>query len=327
MGLNSKSYDVSVIVPVYNAEKYVKQCLDSLVAQTLKNLEIIVINDGSTDNSLKILNYYASTYDNVKLINQKNHGLYYTRKIGLNNAIGEYIGWVDADDFVDKNMFSILYKLAKSENSDMAYCEYNFFPKKSNTKEYWFRKFNGRKDVDFVERNSQPWNKIVKKSLLVKLNIGEMFESCFDEAYIKVLINCKNPIYSNKKLYYYRITENSMSSTYDDVNHYYSFINASINLKREMNELCKKSKYWNDYFEYRIIYYSILSMIVAANAGEKSAFYKIKNALYEKHNKYRHNRHIKHILTTNFSKLKCYVMIYIIPINYSVTRAICKCVF
>lgn len=324
---NEYKYKVSVIVPVYNTKKYLRKCLDSLVTQTLKNIEIILINDGSTDGSLDILKEYDLKYKNIKLYSQSNHGLYYARKIGLKKANGEYVGWVDSDDFVDKNMFFTLYNLAKSKTADVAYCNYYFYPQKSNTKEVWFRKFKGEKDVNFVERNSQPWNKIVKTELLNKLNIGNIFEECFDEAYIKVLINCSNPVYTNKKLYYYRITDNSMSSNYINLPHYLSFITASENLKKNMDALCSKNSYWNAYFNYRIIYYSLLSLIIAANADNKQEFYRQREVLKEKFPHFRQNMHLKTILSTNFSRLKYFVITYIVPLNYTVTKTICKCIF
>lgn len=94
---------ISVIVPVFNAEKYLKMCLNSLVSQTLKNIEIICIDDGSTDNSLAILDKFKSKDNRIKIIKQKNYGVSMARNNGISEAQGEYIGFVDADDWVDKD--------------------------------------------------------------------------------------------------------------------------------------------------------------------------------------------------------------------------------
>lgn len=322
-----KKYKVSVIVPVYNAEKYLRKCLNSLLSQTLADIEIIVINDGSTDKSLHILQEYTQRYNNITLISQANHGLYYSRKIGLQHVHGDFIGWVDADDFVDSNMYKELYDLAIKSNADVSYCNYNFYPKKPKTKEYWFRPFKGEKNVDFIERNSQPWNKIVKKTLLDKLNIGDLFQTCFDEAYIKVLLYCQKPVYTEKKLYYYRVTNNSMSSSYTNISHYISFINASKKLKLEMLDLCKKSSYWNDYFNYRVIYYMLLSILVSANAESKKSFHEQKKALFKEYPEYYKNIHIKNILVKNFGRIKYIFISQIIPMNYWASKNICKLVF
>ena len=85
---------ISVIVPVYNVEKYLSECLDSIINQTLKDIEIICVNDGSTDNSLSILKEYASKDNRIKIIDKENEGLGYTRKVGLDNATGDYILFV-----------------------------------------------------------------------------------------------------------------------------------------------------------------------------------------------------------------------------------------
>ena len=96
---------LSVIIPVYNVEPYLEQCLDSVINQTYKNLEIICINDGSTDNSLKILEKYQKKDNRIKLINQKNKGLSEARNAGLDVAKGEYIAFVDSDDYLELNAY------------------------------------------------------------------------------------------------------------------------------------------------------------------------------------------------------------------------------
>ncbi|RAI11984.1 MAG: glycosyltransferase family 2 protein [Candidatus Melainabacteria bacterium] len=111
---------VSVIVPVYNVEKYLRECLESLVNQTLKDIEIICINDGSEDSSLEILNEYASKDSRFVIINQENSGQSVARNKGFDVAKGEYIGFVDSDDWVDLNFFENLYSEAVKNNSDIA---------------------------------------------------------------------------------------------------------------------------------------------------------------------------------------------------------------
>lgn len=112
---------VSVIVPVYNVEPYLHRCLDSLVNQTIKDIEIICINDCSPDNSLDILKKYAEKYERVKIIDfEKNQGVSVARNSGMMIAKGEYIGFVDPDDYVDLDYYEKLYKLAKEKNADIA---------------------------------------------------------------------------------------------------------------------------------------------------------------------------------------------------------------
>ena len=111
---------VSIIVPVYNTEEYLQKCLDSLTNQTLKNIEIICVNDGSTDNSLKILQDNAIKDDRIKIINQENKKQGAARNAGMQVATGEYIGFVDSDDWVDLDFYEKLYIAAKKHNFDIA---------------------------------------------------------------------------------------------------------------------------------------------------------------------------------------------------------------
>ena len=107
---------VSVIVPVYNVEDYLARCLDSLVNQTLKEIEIIVVNDGSPDNSQKIIDKYAKKYLNIKAYKKENGGLSDARNYGIKKANGEYIAFIDSDDFVTTDMYEKMYQKAKTGN-------------------------------------------------------------------------------------------------------------------------------------------------------------------------------------------------------------------
>ena len=100
---------VSVIIPVYNTAPYLRQCLDSVCKQTLQNIEIICINDGSTDNSAEILQQYEEKDSRVCVITQENKGIAVARNIGLQYARGQYIGFVDSDDWIEPNMFALAY--------------------------------------------------------------------------------------------------------------------------------------------------------------------------------------------------------------------------
>lgn len=113
---------VSVIVPVYNVEKYLSKCIDSIINQTLSNIEIILVNDGSTDNSGKIIDEYAKKDSRIKVIHKKNGGQGSARNAGLDIAKGEYIGFVDSDDWIDSNMYEKLYINAKEKSLDISIC-------------------------------------------------------------------------------------------------------------------------------------------------------------------------------------------------------------
>ena len=123
---------VSIVLPIYNAEPYLRECLDSCIHQTLEDIEIICVNDGSTDNSLKIIKEYADKDIRIRYIDKPNAGYGQTMNCGMALASGEYIGIVEPDDFIKLDMYETLYKKAKSENFDIVKSDYCTFDKKSS---------------------------------------------------------------------------------------------------------------------------------------------------------------------------------------------------
>ena len=113
---------ISVIVPVYNVEKYVGRCITSNINQSYTNLEIIVVNDGSTDNSLSVCESYAAKDNRIKLITQENRGLSGARNTGLRHYTGEYVTFVDSDDWIHRNMVEYLYNALIRHKSEMSLC-------------------------------------------------------------------------------------------------------------------------------------------------------------------------------------------------------------
>lgn len=123
---------ISVIVPVYNVEYYLDRCLTSLVNQTYSNMEIILIDDGSKDNSGMICDNWKEKDNRIVVIHKKNAGLGYARNSGLEICKGEYICFVDSDDFVSANMIQTMYDAIKKENADTCYCSFNIYSNKKN---------------------------------------------------------------------------------------------------------------------------------------------------------------------------------------------------
>ena len=115
---------VSVIVPVYNMERYLRKCLESLICQTLKDIEIIVVNDGSADASAQIIAEYALRDGRIRVVDRKNGGLSMARNSGMGVATGEYIGFVDADDWVEKDMFARMYEAGSRHSAEIVVCDY-----------------------------------------------------------------------------------------------------------------------------------------------------------------------------------------------------------
>lgn len=269
---------LSIIIPVYNAGKYLRECLSSVVKQKLPNFEVICINDGSTDESLDILQEFASKYEFIKIINKKNGGVISARILGYDNASGEYIGWVDADDFVDTEMFSILYENAIKDDADVSYCNYNFYPNEVINKQKWYKDYEGNVNWKFIMNNTIQWNKIVKKELLDHLNITELFETVGEGCYGLVLINAKKIVSIDKPLYNYRVGHSSLSSNFKNVNWYKKVVDRSFNMLNyvEKNEY---SSEWCDYYRYRYLYYNLILMISSAYSGDKKTYISSKKII------------------------------------------------
>ena len=126
---------ISVIIPIYNVENYIEECLDSVINQTLKDIEIICVNDGSTDGTLNILERYAKKDNRIKLINQKNSGLSASRNVGLDHATGEYVCFLDSDDYFELESFEELYNIASEKKLDFVFFKLINFDDETKVKE------------------------------------------------------------------------------------------------------------------------------------------------------------------------------------------------
>ena len=160
---------VSIIIPVYNTREYLPKCLDSLVNQTLQEIEIVLINDGSTDDSLAIINQYKEKHpDKIKVISKENGGQGAARNLGIKECSGDYIGFVDSDDYVDIHMYEEMLTLAEQENLDLVECEYQYIREETGEQLKTYgdvRNYKGQKDM-FLNPLVSPWNKLIRADIL-----------------------------------------------------------------------------------------------------------------------------------------------------------------
>lgn len=157
---------VSVIIPVFNVEKYLTKCLDSVVNQTLKDIEIIIVNDGSTDSSKNIIDSYLKKYKNIKYLEKENGGLSSARNYGIPYATGDYIAFLDSDDYIELSMYEEMYKKAQQENSDMVECDFIWeYPNKK--REDIGALYNGKKEA-IEKARVVAWNKLIKREVIEK---------------------------------------------------------------------------------------------------------------------------------------------------------------
>lgn len=172
---------VSVIVPVYNAEKYLEQCVLSLVEQTLSEMELIFVDDGSTDASPRILEKYHTAYpERIRVITQPNAGQGSARNAGLKAAGGEYVGFLDADDYADRRMYAAMYTRAGRGDQDLVECDFHYLEENGTEKRAY--------------ESFAPWNKLIRREILTKQGIrfpeGYIYEDT--SFYLKLLPFVKN---------------------------------------------------------------------------------------------------------------------------------------
>ena len=261
-----KNQLVSIIVPMYNAEKYMSECLDSLINQDYENLEIVLVDDGSTDKTLKICNEYAKKDKRVKVIHQKNSGVSEARNNGINKSTGEYITFVDSDDFIAKDFISYYVELINKTNADIALSR---MPVKYRTGESK-QVLNNEEKIEVITGKEcalemlyykifiASWNKLFKRKLLVDNNIlfnknihfGEGFNYSVD-AFLKANKVCITSL--NK--YYYRVDNESSVMTKFSLNQITGSIGAQKHLQEKYDnidaEISKALKYanWHTYFD------------------------------------------------------------------------------
>ncbi len=255
---------ISIVVPVYNVEKYLKKCIDSIINQTYKNLEIILVDDGSPDNCGKICDDYAEIDNRIKVIHKKNGGLSDARNVGIKNSLGKYISFVDSDDYIKSNMIEELYKAIK-EGSQISICnrlEYfeSMNPPKSkksfvNDNEFLIMdKKEGIAELcSFRLFDMSVWAKLYKKNLFdtIEFPIGKLSEDYY--IMYKLFDKCQKISYINKPLYIYNQRQGSISKN-KKINYDYK-----IAAEEQMNYIEQK---YPDLKEYVRTAYALSNMTI-----------------------------------------------------------------
>lgn len=255
---------ISIIVPVYNTAKYLDKCIQTLINQTLENIEIIFIDDGSEDNSVEILKNYAKKDKRIRILKQNHKRQGAARNYGLSIAQGEYIGFVDSDDWVKLDMFEKLYYQAKETDSDIVMCSMNTFEDGTNkiivntyntldifNQKFFENTFTPQDTLNFIFNISvSPYNKIYRKSLIDKNNIKFPENIYFEDNafFFQSWLNAKKISLLNQKLYQYR--KSTASTTKNDKNKLDIF--KTLDLTKNILE---ENNYYNrlktDYLRYK----------------------------------------------------------------------------
>ena len=255
---------VSIIIPIYNVEKYLEQCIKSLINQTYRNLEIILINDGSTDKSTKICEKYKNQDNRIVFINKKNGGAASAKNEGLKIAKGDYITFVDSDDFIEPDMIEYMVNTIKKYNSDIIQCSFTNLYK--NTERFKQDKIVEQKisSKDFLELflkkwdSSLFWNKLFKREVIENVFFKE--GRCIDDEFFtyKCVINSKSIVTSNKIVYNYRMRKSGVMKSESSQK---QILKDRVDYLYERYEIVRKiyKDLDKDFLEHLLTYYLIIS--------------------------------------------------------------------
>ena len=307
---------VSVIVPFYNVEKYIDKCLNSLVSQTLEDIEIIIVNDGSKDNSETIAKEYSSKYkDKIIYLEKENGGLSDARNYAIPYATGEYIAFLDSDDYVEIDMYEQMYEKAKKENADIVECD--FLWEYPNEKiESKGRIYKDKHDI-LLNARVVAWNKLIKKELIektkVKFPYGLRYEDV--EFFYKLIPYINKLDIVNKPFVHYVQRDNSISNSQNSRTK--EIIDILDNVINYYKENAIYEEYRNE-LEYNYARYilcsSLLRMIMIENKKERKeiindSWNKLNDTFPNwKKNKYIKNKTLKnkYMLSVNNITIKIY---------------------
>ena len=313
-------YKVSVIVPIYNVEKYIKKCLNSLVNQTLQEIQIILVNDGSKDKSGEIAKEYAQTYKNkILYLEKENGGLSDARNYGIPYAEGEYIAFIDSDAYIDENAYEEMYDKAKKENSDYVECDFIWeYPNKNKIDRY--KEYTDLKEM-FKNVRVVAWNKLIKKEIILKNNLyfpkGLRYE---DVEFTYKLIPYLNKIsYISKPFIHYVQRDNSIINNQNARNaEIFEVLDNVIKYYREKN-------IYEDYkeeIEYTYARYVLCrSFTRMCKIRDKNVKKRLLKEVWENLNtkfpKWKENRFLKeksiknlYMRTINYFTFKCYSCVF-----------------
>lgn len=284
---------VSIIVPIYNVEKYLDRCMQSLVNQTLKDIEIILVDDGSPDNCPQMCDEYAQKDNRIKVLHKQNAGLGFARNSGLEIATGKYVAFVDSDDYVDTSMYETLYIRAETINVDVVFCGFNTEVSKNkwreskevnkdqlwvgnNVKEFMYNMIASGKGVR-QERLYQMsvWHAIYKREIIAnnKLAFPSEREVVSEDIPFQVdfLKNANKVLYLNMHFYYYCLNGSSLTATFKKEK-FYGYNKLRECLLSKIND----TEYYQRVNRLYVGYCrSLIFRIFSSNIDEKNKLYKL----------------------------------------------------
>jgi glycosyltransferase involved in cell wall biosynthesis len=299
--INKKTQEklVSIIIPVYNVEKYIEKCILSILQQTYKNIEIIIVNDGSTDRSEKIINFLSKQDNRISIINKENAGVSAARNSGIEISTGEYIVFVDGDDYISDDYIDYMLDLIESTNTEFCFSTKCFTRNDENqTDAEYIKKLNAEDATALLLSPNVIvgcWNKIFKRSLIIQNNVWFSSSLFYGEGltFITTLSQLSNSIgIGNRKVYYYRRNNEDSATTKFHIN---KLQNGEKALRNIENNLIKSRKI-QAMFDLHLALFSLGAIVkIKANNFEidyKEDYIYWKNLLQKNFFKLLYNREI-----------------------------------
>ena len=286
---------VSVIVPVYNVEPYLEKCLDSLVNQTLKNIEIICINDGSPDNSQKIIDKYKNRYSNIVSIEDTNHGQGYARNKGINLAKGKYIMFLDSDDTLELDILSKMCDIIEKKNSDVVVSDINKIINDQKVHFKNYHHYSNKDNINLMLSHPGPVAKLYKKEIFLKNNIKFLEKVYYEDLAMTPILSIyiDKVSYVEEPLYNYLIRDNStmkqttFNSKIDDI------FKVLVHLEKEFQK--RSNNKYNEELEYIYIEHLLYSASLRYLNYDlyKDRINKIINIIKNKYPNWKNNKYLK----------------------------------
>lgn len=311
---------ISVIIPAYNIEEYLSACLDSVLSQKFKDFEIIIVDDGSTDNTPKICDEYQKKFSQISVLHQKNTGLSAARNAGIKKAKGEYLALIDGDDLIAKDFLSHLYQTAIETTSDIVICDFLEFsktpphtagshlPTTTDGQAAAIRLLVGQENRDVIA-----CNKLYKRALFkdIKYPVGALHEDNLTT--YKLLAKAHRVAIAPEALYFYRRREGSITAEQD----IRSSLEAKERAAREAIQYFKNSKELHSAAEIALLlsYFAYLDNIAAGRIKDQTLWQETIKKIKASKKSYLNNPYLT-------KKLKLYLALIKIPFIYKLFRKI-----
>lgn len=302
---------VSIIIPVYNVEKYIEECITSCLNQSYEEIEVIAIDDGSKDNSGKILDKITLKNKRLKVIHEKNSGVSATRNKGINEASGDYITFVDADDYLAPDAIKYMVEIIEKTNSEFGILKNCFTSSGQSQFENMIKEINIEDAIVLLLGLSMElgcWNKIYSKKMLIKNNIKFNEDLFYGEGLqfiLNVAQNSKKIGLGTKAVYYYR--KNNMASATTSFN-YDKYINGEKSLQNVKDYLIKKSDKIDITWKFHYAMFAQNAMLACLN--NKNHVNNYKKIYYEWKNKF--NLYYKELIKSKYIIKKDKIKLFLI---------------